>query len=138
MALLPLKDEPQDVAMTADGDIEIGPNGLRLISGIEAVVQAVRIRLLMFRGEWFLNLTVGITYFEDIIGDASKVRGVEDRARAAFAAAILAAPGVLEITRLDVVMTGRKLTVTWAARTAFGDTPPDTLNIGATDVQEDS
>lgn len=127
---LPLKDDPQDVAMAPDGGVEIGPNGLRLISGIEAVVQAVRIRLLMFWKEWFLNQDIGIHYFEDLIGDASKEAGVKDRARAAFAGAILAAPGVISILRLDVEIVERRMIVTWAANTAFGDTPVDTLAIG--------
>lgn len=129
---LPLESDPQDVALAADGDIDISPTvGLRFVSGLEAVAQGVRFRLLMFRAEWFMNMDIGVPYFEDLIGDASKVANVERRAEAAFAAAILDTPGVISIIQLGVKINSqtRRMTVTWAARTAFGDTLPDTLEV---------
>lgn len=122
---LPLETDPMDVALDTDGDILIDEQGLHFVSGIPAVVQGVRIRLLLFFSEWFLNQDVGVPYFEELIGDASKQPGVEDRARAAFAAAILDTPGVVSITQLDVVSDkqARVMTVTWQASCAFGDTP---------------
>lgn len=121
---LPLENDPQDVALDVDGDILIDAKGLHFVSGIPAIVQAVRIRLLMFFKEWFLNQGVGIPYFEELIGDASKVPGVEDRARAVFAGAILSVPGVTQVLQLQVKVNGeRSMTVTWQARCQFGDTP---------------
>jgi hypothetical protein len=122
---LPLISDPQDIALDADGDILLDEEGLHFISGIEAVAQAIRFRLLMFRGEWFLNQDIGVPYFEELIGDASKQAGVKSRARAAFAAAILDAPGVTSILQLDVDINSatRRMTVTWQARATFGDTP---------------
>lgn len=129
---LPLESDPQDVALDVDGDIKIDPKiGLVFVSGRAAVEQAVRIRLLMFAGEWFLNQDIGVPYFEELIGDASKRPGVEARARAAFAAAILDAPGVLEIKRLEVNINKdtRRMTVTWEATCAFGDTAGGTVTV---------
>jgi hypothetical protein len=122
---LPLVTDPMDVALAPDGDILIDAEGLHFVSGMAAVVQGVQIRLLLFFKEWFLNQDVGVHYFEELIGDASKSAGVEDRARAAFAAAILDTPGVTAILQLDVVIdaNARTMSVTWQAQCAFGDTP---------------
>ena len=122
---LPLQNDPQDIALDTDGDILLDEQGLHWVSGIAAIVQAVRFRLLFFAKEWFLNQDICVPYFEELLGDASKRAGVENRARAAFAAAILDAPGVVQILQLDVKLNNstRKMTVTWQARAAFGDTP---------------
>lgn len=126
---LPLESDPQDVALASDGDILITPNGLVFISGIQAVVQAARVRMLFFLQEWFLNMDIGIPYFEELIGDASKVPGVLDRARVVFAAAILDTPGIVEILQLQVTKNNqtRGMQVLWSARSQFGDTPTDLL-----------
>lgn len=131
MAALPLKSDPQDVALAADGDILIDAGGLHLLSGTDAIVQAARFRMLFFRAEWFMNMDIGVPYFEELIGDASKNAGVQGRAEAAFAAAILSTPGVTEILQLGVAIDGktRTMIVTWKARCAFGDTPVDTLEV---------
>lgn len=129
---LPLATDPMDVALDTDGDIKIDPKiGLVLISGTAAVAQAVRFRLLSFKGDWFLNTDVGVPYFEDIIGDASKEAGVIDRARAAFGAAILDAPGVLTIQKLlvEIDPQTRAMTVTWQALCSFGDTAGGTVQV---------
>lgn len=120
----PLKTDPQDVALAADGDILLDADGLHFVAGTAAVVQAVEFRLFLFKGEWFLNQDIGMPYFEELIGDASKVPGVADRARAAAGAAILDTPGVDKILQLNVKIDRqyRKMTVTWQAQCSFGDT----------------
>jgi hypothetical protein len=129
--LLPLETDPQDVAIAADGDIEIGPEGLRLVFGIEAVVQAVRFRLQFYRAEWFLNMGLGIAYYEELLGDASKIPGIEARAISTFRAVILGVPNIVEVLSLEVKVdrTTRKMAVSWQARTQFGDTPTDLLEV---------
>lgn len=115
-------------------DLVIDPRlGIQLVSGEQAVVQAVRFRLQLQKGEWFLNQDVGVPWYEEILGDASKTPGVEARARAAVAAVILDAPGVLEILQLDVTLdaVNRTLSIVFAARCGFGDTAVTTLTIGA-------
>lgn len=114
-------------------DLVVDPQlGIQLVSGEQAVVQAVRFRLQLQRGEWFLNLDVGVPWYEEILGDASKTPGVEDRARAAVAAAILDAPGVLEILSLVVTLNAvtRTMQITFQARCGFGDTSVVTLTVG--------
>ena len=127
MAVALLETDIQDLLLDDDGDIVLDELGLHWVSGIQAVVQAARIRMLFFLGEWFLNLDVGIPYNEDILfGNFN-----EAAARAAFTAAILDVPGVTAVKTLtfDVNAQERILTVTWSATCAFGDTPIDTLDL---------
>lgn len=129
---LPLESDPQDVALDTDGDILVDPlRGLVFVSGIPAVVQAVNFQLRLFFSEWFLNQDIGVQYFEQILGDASKVAGVKKRAEAVFGAAILRVPAVESILKLTVAPDSRtrKMTVTWQAKCAFGDTPIVTIAV---------
>lgn len=119
-----LESDPQDVLMDDDGDIVLDEQGLHFVSGIPAVVQAARIRMGMFAAEWFLNLDIGIPYYDEIMFENYD----EGTARAEFAAAILDVPAVTEILFLQLVLdSSRTLTVTWQARCVFGDTPTDTI-----------
>lgn len=129
---LPLESDPQDVALDTDGDILVDPlRGLVFVSGIPAVVQAVNFQLRLFFSEWFLNEDIGVQYFEQILGDASKIPGVEKRAAAILGAAILRVPAVETILKLVPVVnrSTRGMTVTWQARCAFGDTPEVTIEV---------
>jgi hypothetical protein len=125
MALL--ESDMTTILLDDDGDFVIDPQkGLVLIGGLTAVVQAVRYRLGLFLGEWFLNLDVGVPWY-DLIGEQFDA----DRTRDAVAAAINDVPGILEVTELTVQYDNRSrtVTVTWAARTLFGDTPSVTLAV---------
>lgn len=62
-------------------DLQVGPAGLvRLTSGVpEAAAQRLLIMLRMFAGEWFLDLTAGIPYYESILvknPDLAAVRAI--------------------------------------------------------------
>jgi hypothetical protein len=59
--------------LTSDGDYSFG-NGLAdfYINVPEAVAQAVETRILLWRGEWFLNIDEGTPFLEAILGKHSK------------------------------------------------------------------
>lgn len=127
MALL--EGDMTTIQLDDDGDVVIDPqNGLVLIGGVPAVVQAVRYRLGLFLGEWFLNLDVGVPWY-DLIGGQFDELATRD----AVAAAINSTPGISQVTQLTVTYDNpnRTVTVTWAATTLFGDTPSDTLAVQA-------
>lgn len=125
MATLPLETDVMDVLMNEDGtDVVVDPLlGVTLVSGKAAVRQGIMFRLRLLLGEWFMNQDIGVPWFQEILGDASKTTGVLDRARASFAAAILDTPGVTGIISMDLSLDGatRKLSVTFNASSAFGD-----------------
>lgn len=131
MALL--ATDPVCFARDVSGDLDLP---LRLASGLEAVAIGVRSRLLLFAGEWFLDLDAGVPYLPGL--------GVEERAallgqrydavrtRAVFRREILATPGIVALTSLQTSFDGalRRLSVAWRARCAFGELD-DQLEVAA-------
>jgi hypothetical protein len=58
-----------DLKLTNDHDLLIEGGDLVLInSEAEVAVQSLKINLLMFRGEWFLDSSLGVPYFQEILG----------------------------------------------------------------------
>lgn len=131
MALL--LTEPGALKLTADGDLDRSVNRVQFASGLDAVVQGVRMRMLLCKGEWFANLDVGVPYLErDGVPANEALLGQvfhEAKALAAFRRAILATPGVKDVVSLTALFdpATRNLSVTWRASTVFGETPADSL-----------
>ena len=130
-----LSTDPIDLLLDQDGDLVITGGRLQFSTGLTAVVQGIRIRLLTFRGEWFLDLDHGIPYLENDSVDASEAilgqKFNEAKARAAFRDMILSAPGVVEILGLAVKFNRgtRQLDVAFRVRTEFGDSELETLTV---------
>lgn len=123
-----LETDPRDLLLDKYNDLVI-TDDLQWSKGIPGVMQECRIRLQMFKGEWFLNLLVGIDYWGQILGQKPAVAIAA--AGAQFTAALLSIPDVLDVTKMDVTYDGatRTLTVKWSVRCLFGNTPVDTLSI---------
>ena len=117
---------PIDLRLDADGDL-VFDHDLHWTEGIEAVAQGIRIRLLMFRGEWFLDLDHGVPWLQELLGK----RYDEATARTAMREAIVAAPGVDELRSLalDFSSATRELRVDWEVRTTFG-VSSDSIEVG--------
>lgn len=112
-----------DFELDDDGDLIIP---LRFTRGLGAVAQGIRIRMQMFKGEWFLNLDTGIPYLEnDSVTEAEALLGQrfeQVKALAAFRKAIESAPYVQKILALAVSFDGstRQMTVEWRVQSALG------------------
>jgi hypothetical protein len=126
--------DPLDIALGADGDLVLGADGgPYLTTGLAGVAQLCRTALLLFRGEWFQDLDAGVPWLaNDTVTENQAILGKrfdEAYVRAAVRDTLLAVPGVLSITALAVALnaTTRTLAITWAVRSVFGDTLPDTL-----------
>jgi hypothetical protein len=70
---MPLLTDPIDLLLDDNNDLVFRDGDLVFSTGIEAVVQACRIVMQMFRGEWFLNLDAGLPYWESILGQKPAV-----------------------------------------------------------------
>lgn len=115
--------------LTADGDLDISAGRSVFLAGLEAFVVGANARMTLVRGEWFADRTRGMPYRENayvtadeaLLGQAFN----ESKARLAYTAAISETPGFGALVSMAVTFdrTTRRLTVTWQARTQFGDTP---------------
>lgn len=127
-----LSTDPIDWQLDDDGDLVIP---IRYTSNLAGVKQAIRIRVLAVRGEWFANLDSGVRYFpNDTVAARDALLGQRfnrERALAEFRNAIASAPGVSEILELvvDFERSTRVLTVRWRTRTVWGDTLVDSLEM---------
>lgn len=112
-----------DFALDTNGDLIIP---LRYTRGLEAVGQGIRIRMQMFKGEWFLNLEEGLPYLEnDEVAEADALLGQrfdQVKALAAFRRVLLATPYVESILSLGVSFDGstRTMRVEWRVKSALG------------------
>ena len=102
-----------DVLMGADGDL---PSFTRHASGMEVIAQRIRVRLGTHRGDWPLDVTVGI--------DWTYYLGRKPLDLAALAAVIaleiLAVPGVTQVQDLDWSQDGGSATISASVLTELG------------------
>ena len=127
-----LETDPLDVQLDEDGDILIDEDGLHLTSGIEAVAQLCSIAVKLFKGEWFKDLDKGVPWFQEILGEKFDKILVEAR----LTETLVSVPGVVEVLSLDASFdrATRRVVVSGAVRTEFGDVPLDALAIGGSDA----
>jgi len=102
--------------LDSNGDYTFG-SGLAdfFVDTPECVAQAVLTRLLLLRGEWFVDITDGTPYATEILGKSNKItydRAIRDR--------ILGTPNVQEITEYFSSVVDRALSVQATITTAFG------------------
>jgi len=94
----------------------------------ENLAQRLKIRLQTFKGEWFLDGTIGIDYFNQIAGKNRSKAAVD----AIIQAEILKENEVLQITAYSSVVdkTTRKITIQFTVRTVDGFYSTLTASIG--------
>lgn len=140
-----LSTDPLDILLVAgaDGnyDIDLSSGDVQMVSGVAGVAQLCRTTLAMFRGEWFMDATVGIPYYEndDVIPPVTASQALfeqkfdQNKATRTFSRELLQVPGVAEVTLMEVTFDNksRTLSVNFEVRTVFGDTTSDLVKIGA-------
>ena len=120
-----LNDETGDVLLSTTNTITT-PTFTTATS--ENLAQRLKIRLQTFKGEWFLDGTIGIDYFNQIAGKNRSKAAVD----AIIQAEILKEQEVLQITAYSSVVdkTTRKITIQFTVRTVDGFYSTLTANIG--------
>jgi len=109
----------QDIKLDKTTHDVIFENGdLVLISGLDRVEQQIKIRLLFFYGEWFLNSTFGVRYYEDVLVGNPNFDQIEDMLKAEIADV----DSVNEITEFssNFISSSRQLNVEFTVNTDFG------------------
>lgn len=103
-------------ALSATGDYVLGASAQFYQDSPEAVAQAIKTRLELWTGQWFLNTNEGTDYAGSILGHGSQdARDLEVKSR------ILETPGVLELVRYSSSVTpARKFQVAATVATRYG------------------
>jgi hypothetical protein len=109
-------------ALDANGDMTFGQGSENfLVNSPAAVAQLVMTRMKLFRGEWFLDVTEGMPWSQEVLGkqpQATYDLAIRDH--------ILDTQGVLEIVSYSSTRNPdtRALTVTVVLDTIYGITQP--------------
>jgi hypothetical protein len=110
-----LSTDRLDRLLDENGDITINKSA----TGISGVIQRIRTRVQIFLEEWFLNESVGIPYFQKLLGHKFNLIV----ANSSFRKEIAKVQGVVQVRTVNVTFEGRTrtLTIDLNARTEFGD-----------------
>lgn len=105
--------------LSATGDYTFGQSQANFYrDSPEAVAQAIRTRLLLIQGEWFLNVASGTPYRTQILGN--NTRPLYD---AAIRQVVLDTQGVVGIVKYASQLNGRQLNVQMTVNTIYGTIP---------------
>jgi len=89
-----------DALLTLDGDLDIRNGTVSLVSGADAIIQRIRVRLRAFQGDWFLDLRFGVPYFGRIL-----VRNVNEAdIFQIYQEVIATTPGVVSVDELELTL----------------------------------
>ena len=107
-----MKYRAQDPA----GDYQFGRSNIFLVDSPAAVAQAIKTKLLLATGEWFLDSDEGTPYSTQVLG-----YGTQDTRDLAIRDRILSVPGVTEIVSYtSSVSADRRFTVAAVVSTKYG------------------
>lgn len=108
-----------DLKLDASGDLAIEGGDARIVSGVDEIAQSLRIRLRLFKGEWFLNNELGTDYYGRILLKNPDLAVVA----AELQAVILGTVGVTRLTEYSQAFNtaARGLAVTFTVETESGD-----------------
>jgi len=96
-----------DLLLDSNHDLVIEDFDLKLTNSKEVLQQKLKQELLMFRGDWFLDIDAGIPYYQDILGQRNSI----DAVRAIFIHAIRKVEEVKEIVSIDLNLNGENRTL---------------------------
>ena len=100
------------------GDLQMTPQGqLVLVTGQEEIKQHSAQRLRTFFGEWFLDVLIGIPYFDQIFEKRQNVNDID----AIFINEILSTPGIIRLLEFDLDipdLASRRLELSYTAQTS--------------------
>lgn len=107
-----------NLALDSNHDIIIGRGATR-ISGAAQVAQLVKCRLLTLMGEWKLDSSIGLPWFEAIFTKQVRPADIE----AAIANIIRGTPGVQQLISIEVDADyrARSLGISFSAISDYGD-----------------
>ena len=86
-----------DIQIDDNFDLMITNNSLNLTRGSDAIRQHLRTKLSLFLGEWFLDTTIGVPWFRDVLVKNPNFVVIQDMIKDQ----ILSTPGVLTLEKFN-------------------------------------
>lgn len=110
----------RDLLLDDDGDLDITDHTVRLTPvGAASVRQRLRLRLLLWRGEWFLDQNLGVSYTRDVMVKNPALSAIDTLLRRV----ISTCPGVVSLDEFSLALGhDRVLRVTFKATAFDGET----------------
>lgn len=107
-----------DTNPAGDNDLIVVNGDLVLVADMAAIKQEIYIRLQFVAGEWFLDTTAGLPYFENILVKSPNLAAI----RTIFMDEILASAGVKSVLKLNLDFNAKKreLAVDFSVNTDLG------------------
>tara|TARA_R110000822_G_scaffold84867_3_gene199023 strand:- start:7009 stop:7374 length:366 start_codon:yes stop_codon:yes gene_type:complete len=106
-------------SLNSNNDIIIQDGRIKIVEDGAEVVQHVRTRLHFYLEEWFLDLTAGTPYYQEIFTKPANLANIESILKAK----VLGTDGVDSLTKFTMDYEGgssRRLTVSFSAETIYG------------------
>lgn len=92
----------------------------------QTVAQRLKIRLLTFQEEYFMDVTYGVPWFQRVLGKKTSKAAVD----LLFQQQILLETGVKEITSFSSTLVNRNYSMTFRVKVVSGEeTPPITITL---------
>ena len=104
-------------ALDENGDMTFGGNNKNFLKDIKAVIQAIKTRIKLLKGEWWENTETGFPLFQDILGKYDYLK-IKNR----IVERIQQTKGVLSVANIDIEYENRKLNFNCTVSTIYGDT----------------
>jgi len=100
-------------------DMTLTGTDLSLVSDLDYILQKLSIRLLFFYGEWYLDTTAGIRFYDHVLVKNPDITLIDSLIKGV----ILGTDGVLEIVSYQSVYdnAARSLMIETQLRTTYGD-----------------
>jgi hypothetical protein len=107
-----------DILLTPSHDLDTSPLDLVLVEGADRIRQQLRVKLMLWKGEWFLDTEFGTPYLQSVLGKQLTLSG----ALAAIRTSVLEVAEVSKVLPLTYTFDNktRKLTVAFKVITPYG------------------
>ena len=108
-----------------DGDIVIHNGDIATVDGSKSTRQRIEQKLLLWRGEWFLDTTAGFPWLQNILGKKPRPEVVVSLVRQL----VEADPGIRSVESVDLepVDSTRQLAI--SIRATYDDRATDTIEV---------
>lgn len=110
-----------DIALDKDThDLYFSSSDIHVVNDLDSVEQSLKVRLLFYLREWFLDTTSGVPYYDDVLVKNPNVPDIENILKSK----IIDTENVTEILEFNSEFDNstRQLSITFKAKTSFGDT----------------